>query len=97
MFRQLVLAGLAAGAVGVVALRTAGAVQEPPVGQVSSASVKTLSVTDFERLHRFVQPKAERWAEIPWQTDLMEARRKAAAEKKPILMWIMDGHPLGCT
>jgi hypothetical protein len=30
-------------------------------------------------------------------SSLWEARRKAAAEGKPILLWEMDGHPLGCT
>ena len=37
------------------------------------------------------------WLSIPWETDLAEARRKAAAENKPIFLWEMDGHPLGCT
>jgi hypothetical protein len=37
------------------------------------------------------------WATIPWLTDLTEARRVAAREGKPILLWEMDGHPLGCT
>ena len=26
-----------------------------------------------------------------------EARRLAAQKGKPILLWEMDGHPLGCT
>jgi hypothetical protein len=29
-------------------------------------------------------------------TDLWEARRRAAAEGKPMLVWEMDGHPLAC-
>jgi hypothetical protein len=33
---------------------------------------------------------------IPWQTSLWEARTLAAKEGKPILLWEMDGHPLGC-
>jgi hypothetical protein len=36
------------------------------------------------------------FAGIPWITDLWEAREKAAKEGKPILLWEMDGHPLGC-
>jgi hypothetical protein len=36
------------------------------------------------------------FASIPWQTSLWDARTKAAAEGKPILLWEMDGHPLGC-
>lgn len=37
------------------------------------------------------------WLQIPWETDLAAARRKAVAENKPVFLWEMDGHPLGCT
>lgn len=36
------------------------------------------------------------YALIPWQTSLWDARELAAKEGKPILLWEMDGHPLGC-
>ena len=39
----------------------------------------------------------EKWTSIPWQASLWEARSQAAREGKPILLWEMDGHPLGCT
>jgi hypothetical protein len=39
----------------------------------------------------------EQWTQIPWLTSLWKARRQAAALGKPILLWEMDGHPLGCT
>jgi hypothetical protein len=42
-------------------------------------------------------PQEDKWANIPWQTSLWEARKVAAREGKPILLWEMDGHPLGCT
>lgn len=38
----------------------------------------------------------ERWLQIPWRTNLSEARRDAAKEGKPILLWVMNGNPLGC-
>ena len=41
--------------------------------------------------------RGEAWLEIPWETDLTVARRKAAAAGKPVFLWEMDGHPLGCT
>ena len=56
-----------------------------------------LSVQDFEKLHKELQPpKGEPWLSIPWKTSLLEARDAAAEQKKPILIWSMDGHPLGC-
>ena len=36
------------------------------------------------------------WQKIAWKTDLLEARREAARTGKPIYLWEMDGHPLGC-
>jgi hypothetical protein len=36
------------------------------------------------------------WMEIDWKTDLWEARQEAARTNKPIYLWEMDGHPLGC-
>lgn len=42
-------------------------------------------------------PQDERWKAIPWMTNIMEARKRSAKEKLPILMWIMVGNPQGCT
>ncbi|MDB4265496.1 hypothetical protein N9891_01960 [bacterium] len=40
------------------------------------------------------------WQEIDWKIDLWEARVEARVEAakigKPIYLWEMDGHPLGC-
>ena len=56
-----------------------------------------LTVQEFEKLHKDLQPpKAEPWLSIPWKTNLLEARAAAAEQKKPIFIWSMDGHPLGC-
>jgi hypothetical protein len=49
-------------------------------------------------LHKLLQPNQdELWRTIPWQIGLLDAQRIAAREKKPIFIWAMDGHPLGCT
>jgi len=52
----------------------------------------------FDALHRMIKPlpREEKWADIPWMTSLWDARQRAAREGKPILLWEMDGHPLGC-
>ena len=39
----------------------------------------------------------EKWLSIPWRTDIPTARRDAQSQGKPIFMWIMNGHPMGCT
>ncbi len=52
----------------------------------------------FENLHALIKPKPTemKWTQIPWLASLWDARQKAAAAGKPILLWEMDGHPLGC-
>ena len=61
--------------------------------------VAPISETQFEKIRTLVKPKSseQNWEKISWRTSLWEARQQAAAEGKPILLWEMDGHPLGCT
>ena len=48
-------------------------------------------------LHELLAPSAdEPWRTIPWMTSVLEAQRVALEEGKPIFIWAMDGHPLGC-
>ena len=53
----------------------------------------------FEPLVKLILPAEERgetkWLAIPWMTDTLAARRKAAAEDKPIVVWSMSACPLG--
>jgi hypothetical protein len=37
------------------------------------------------------------WQEIPWQTTFKDGILAADAAGKPLLLWTMNGHPLGCT
>jgi hypothetical protein len=57
-----------------------------------------VKIDTLDRLRTLIKPRAEetKWEEIPWQVDLWEARRKAAAAGKPIVLWEMDGNPMGC-
>ena len=61
-------------------------------------AVEPITPEQFKTLQTVIKPAAseDRWAQIPWMTDLWEARRRAAAEGKPMLVWEMDGHPLAC-
>ena len=51
----------------------------------------------FLELHKTLEPQNQAWQTIPWETDLLIAQQLAAASQKPIFIWAMDGHPLGCT
>lgn len=56
-----------------------------------------LTHAEFLELHKELQPTDEPWRTIPWKIALLDAQRTAAQSKKPIFIWAMDGHPLGCT
>jgi hypothetical protein len=60
-----------------------------------------LSPDTFDALQALIRPQPGEFAwydEIPWLTSIQEAREKAAAEGKPILVWCSaDGQPCGAT
>ena len=64
----------------------------------SDPFVEELSEAEFSRLHAQLQASSEApWRTIPWKTSVLDAQAAAAREGKPIFIWAMDGHPLGCT
>ena len=52
-----------------------------------------LTPETFLQYHKQIrpQPGESRWLEIPWLLDLHEARRKAAAEGKPLFVYSGGG------
>ena len=37
------------------------------------------------------------WTNVPWRSTLWDAVIDANRDEKPILLWAMNGHALGCT
>jgi hypothetical protein len=64
-------------------------VQQPEVPDASN----------YERWLTFIQPDAKEQAykEVDWRTQLWPAVQEARTLGRPILLWTMNGHPLGCT
>jgi hypothetical protein len=56
-----------------------------------------LSPAEFNQLRPILDLKNQPWATIPWKYSITEARKLAAARKKPIFMVINTGNALGCT
>lgn len=57
-----------------------------------------LDQSQYTELRELLSPdSAELWRTIPWKISVLDARQAAAREGKPIFIWAMDGHPLGCT
>ena len=64
----------------------------------SPVALPQLTDQEFRKLHAELQPdESALWRTVPWKTSLLDAQRLAAEEKKPLFIWAMDGHPLGCT
>jgi len=47
----------------------------------------------------FIKPtkKELAWAQIPWRSTFYDGLIDSDHEQKPLLLWVMNGHPLGCT
>jgi hypothetical protein len=65
--------------------------------QEGSDAVTELTPAQFGKFHALLSPRAKemRFGEIPWMFDLWEAREKAAAEGKPLLILGAAGNPCG--
>lgn len=53
----------------------------------------------FAAVVRAVVPREDElaWRAIPWRATLRQGVLDATAARKPVLLWAMNGHPLGTT
>ena len=61
---------------------------------------KFLLCTDnYKMWKNFIKPteKELAWAHIPWRSTFYDGLIDADKSQKPLLLWVMNGHPLGCT
>lgn len=68
------------------------------LGLVLASGIASAQGTLEDRIEPLL-PSAEenRFLEIDWRTDLLEARAEANEIGKPMFMWMMNGHPFGAT
>jgi hypothetical protein len=84
------LKGAALVLTAAVALTASGSLVHPQdAAQKGEQSKNELTPENFERLLAAIKPQPGEcpWDEIPWLTDLWAARKQAAAQDKPILMF----------
>jgi hypothetical protein len=64
-----------------------------------SEKAPDLNERTFAQWRDYIAPKSAEtaWLEIPWKSTFWEAVVEAQREDKPILVWAMNGDPLGCT
>lgn len=49
------------------------------------------------RDHILPRPEELAWQGIAWRPSFAEGLRDADRLDRPLLLWVMNGHPLGCT
>lgn len=63
-----------------------------------TTSISPIAPPELEKLLKDLVPLgSEPWETIPWRTDLLAARAESIATSRPLFLWAMNGHPLGCT
>jgi hypothetical protein len=71
-----------------------GLLAQPALGQATKAPADP-----FDKLHQLMAPgpNDSQWMQVPWMpsSNIYAARKKAAEEGKPLLLWYMAGEPLG--
>ena len=55
----------------------------------------SLTEAEFNRLKPYFDLKKQPWATVPWKSSITEARKQAAASRKPIFMVVNTGNILG--
>ncbi|HKB36066.1 MAG TPA: hypothetical protein VKD72_06405 [Gemmataceae bacterium] len=65
-------------------------------GRMTAEETKQQS---FDQIHKLMAPgpNDSQWMQVSWMpsTNIYAARKKAAEEGKPLLLWYMAGEPLG--
>ena len=58
-----------------------------------------LNEMTYDMWQKFIKPTKDElaWAEIPWRSTFYDGLVESDREQKPLLLWVMNGHPLGCT
>jgi hypothetical protein len=66
---------------------------------VPPPSVPVLGEASYKSWIDFIRPSAEdtKWERLGWRTELGAAVLEARKLQRPVLLWAMNGHPLGCT
>ncbi len=63
----------------------------------TGVGLNQISEERFQTLMSTVQPAAgQKWTSVGWLTSLVEAQHRSVDTGKPIFIWAMDGHPIGC-
>ncbi len=68
-------------------------------GSLHAQDADALTPETLASIRAHVLPSAEEqeWKQLGWRATLWDGVIDAQAARKPIVLWAMNGHPLGCT
>lgn len=68
-------------------------------GPVTAPEVPVVTAATLAAIIEAVVPREDelKWRSIPWRPSLFDGLREGAEERRPVLLWAMNGHPLGTT
>ena len=69
----------------------------PVLAQAPAQARKPLPTSaELAQLAAVIKPSAaaNKWQQIPWLTDVNDARKLAKEEKRPLFLWTVFGEPL---
>ncbi|MFG0285428.1 MAG: hypothetical protein ACF8R7_13505 [Phycisphaerales bacterium JB039] len=63
------------------------------------APAQDLTAETFDKWAEYIRPAPAEcsWEEIRWLESLGKGIAAGAKDRKPVLLWAMNGHPQGCT
>src|SRR5262245_59429596 len=65
-------------------------------GPAAEAEKPLPTAPELAKLAAVIKPSvsANKWQQIPWLTDVNDARKLAREEKRPLFLWTVFGEPL---
>ena len=74
-------------------------VEDAPLMEVAPTITLAERTEELAQWRAHLRPASDELAfeQIDWMPDFAQGLRRADAEQKPLLLWVMNGHPLGCT
>lgn len=62
------------------------------------AMAQELTEATFDRWSDYLAPEKSEcaWEGVPWRPSFRAGVRDSQIEGRPILLWAMNGHPMGC-
>jgi hypothetical protein len=66
---------------------------------MAGADHPELTQATYQKWHDYILPKPQElgFRAIAWRPSFWDAVIEAQEKEKPVLLWTMNGHPLGCT